>query len=45
MRLSAATQTGVREALFAVWDAIRRDRGELVGEDDEFDAGDGDWTP
>jgi GTP-binding protein len=45
MRLSAATNTGVREALFAVWDAIRRDRGELVGEDDEFDAGDGDWTP
>lgn len=45
MRLSAATNTGVREALFAVWDAIRRDRGELVSEDDEFDAGDGDWTP
>ncbi|MCF8880155.1 GTPase ObgE [Hyphobacterium sp. SN044] len=45
MRLSAATHTGVREALFAVWDAIRRDRGELVGEDDEFDAGDDDWTP
>ena len=45
MRLSAATNSGVREALFAVWDAIRRDRGELVGEDDEPDAGDGDWTP
>ena len=45
MRLSAATNTGVREALFAVWDAIRRDRGELVSEEDEFDAGDGDWAP
>ncbi|MEN0653906.1 MULTISPECIES: GTPase ObgE [Hyphobacterium] len=46
LHLSAATNTGVREALFAVWAAIRRDRGEIVSdEDDHPDFGDGDWTP
>lgn len=46
LRLSAATNTGVREALFAVWKEIRTHRGEIATDEDDAPVEDGgDWTP